>query len=203
MLEFYFWPFTMSEGLGDCKALTNLNVINCTKLEKLPESKKTVILLSFSCFAGTIIPHRLLFRFWHIAMPEGIGNLIHLETLNCFYCESLVSIPESKIVYFLTLDLVFSLNHLWTILTYAYFCRNLRRLRALEAQGPPFGWPLPPSQERWDLRHPRQDPHFDQAQLSRQRHGVALGRYVQYICYSVSDALQCPKALRSWQVWRQ
>ena len=41
----------MSEGLGDCKALTNLKVCMCEKLEKLPESKKTVILLSFSYFA--------------------------------------------------------------------------------------------------------------------------------------------------------
>ena len=122
-----FWLYPISEGLGDCKALINLDVSWCKKLEKLPESKKTVILLSFSYFAWNIIPHRLLFRFWHIAMPEGIGNLVHLETLNCEWCRSLVSIPESKIVYFLTLDLVFSLNHLWTILTHVYFCRNLRR----------------------------------------------------------------------------
>ena len=41
----------ISEGLGDCKALTNLNVSSCVLLEKLPESKKTVILLSFLYFA--------------------------------------------------------------------------------------------------------------------------------------------------------
>ena len=41
----------ISEGLGDCKALTNLDVRWCEKLEKLPESKKTVILLSFLYFA--------------------------------------------------------------------------------------------------------------------------------------------------------
>ena len=41
----------MPEGLGDCKALTNLNVSYCEKLGKLPESKKTVILLSFLYFA--------------------------------------------------------------------------------------------------------------------------------------------------------
>ena len=47
-LKFIFG--TISEGLGDCKALTNLNVRSCKRLEKLPESKKTVILLSFSYF---------------------------------------------------------------------------------------------------------------------------------------------------------
>ena len=41
----------MPEGLGDCKALTNLNISCCVQLEELPESKKTVILLSFSYFA--------------------------------------------------------------------------------------------------------------------------------------------------------
>ena len=54
-------------------------------------------------------------------MPEGIGSLVNLRELNCDLCSSLVSIPESKIVYFLTLDLVFPLNHLRTILTHVYF----------------------------------------------------------------------------------
>ena len=40
------WPFKDDgiglEGLGDCKALTNLNISFCKKLEKLPESKNTI-----------------------------------------------------------------------------------------------------------------------------------------------------------------
>ena len=40
----------MPKGLGDCKALTDLDVSWC-EIEELPESKKTVILLSFSYFA--------------------------------------------------------------------------------------------------------------------------------------------------------
>ena len=48
--------------------------------------------------------------FIFVTMPEGIGSLVNLETLICWECNKLESLPESKLVLFFlpTLYLVFS-----------------------------------------------------------------------------------------------
>ena len=56
----------------------------------------------------------LLFRFWAYPMSEG-----------------------KKIISFLILNLVFTLNHPWTTLICVYFCHNIRRARWLQSSDQP------------------------------------------------------------------
>ena len=89
----------MSEGIGNCTALTKL-ILYRTNIKTLPESKKiTSFSFTTSCLAWTIAEPLWSMSIF-VAMPEGIGGLVHLQTLNCQSCDKLESLPNSKIVLF-------------------------------------------------------------------------------------------------------
>merc|ERR550514_38851 len=99
---------SLSEGLGDCKALTSLYVGGCKKLEKLPESFEHLKLKdldlggrcplakkdeTYAILAKIPTLTKLsLFNSDMESLSEGIGGLVNLQTLNCSRCYKLESL---------------------------------------------------------------------------------------------------------------
>ena len=89
----------LSEGFGQLQSLTSLNLSSDVwpgmYLKSLPESKSHLI--PFTC----LLINPLTFvrtNYCSVLLPEGFGQLQNLQDLNLYYCSSLESLPESKLL---------------------------------------------------------------------------------------------------------